>query len=375
MWQLIKRDPAWRFTIPVTIIFAALVVLWHFFAPHGTAAGSGLLWAEFLIPLAAVIIAAVVHQSDASFQSTLPVTVQQIFASQLIAISALMWVPVSSGIVILIALGDTSISVMPLRTWSLITCAALAFHCVIIRGLAKLGLPFLALFFAAPLSKPFPIPFGSPLTVNLVFGTLWLFCGALIWRTWRVIPKSFRFAPAATVSALQPVRTSDARTRGGEWKTLFLSASPAWGLGHLFVFLVITMGPRSVIAAAILPGTLALMGGYLLGVELRFLPRRAHHLDLRTQIMTVTFLAALSMTWNLGTMAAAWRPARWIAVFLLLAMTGAQILIMLQTPVDPLRRLASAFPVSLAGTLAVAVFVTGTLFLAMDQLFRRLVLL
>ena len=400
IWWLIRRDPAWRFTGPVVIMFATLVGLWHFFAPHGTAAESVLLGGAFAIPLSAAIVATVVHQSDIGFQAILPVRVRQVFAAQMIAVSAVMWLPVLAGCIILFLLHDVNVLAMPLGTWSVATCAALVFHCTMMRGTTKPGWPAIALLFIAPLSKPFAMPF-------LAAVVCWMLCAAFIMRTWRVVPASFQFAPVAAVSASRPLPARRSRSGGRSWKTLLVTLSPASGLGYAFAFVVtalwyspllvfflvifgqnwsdvrsrvrwlldLPLSPRSLMAAFTLPGIVSLVGGYLLGIQLTFLSRLPHHVDLRRQIITVALIAALSMTWNLGSMAVGWRPSRWPGILMLVAVFGWQIYVILQTPADPYHWMSSVFPTSLTGTIAMAILLTGTLFIAMDRLFRRLELL
>ena len=231
IWWLIRRDPAWRFTGPVVIMFATLVGLWHFFAPHGTAAESVLLGGAFAIPLSAAIVATVAHQSDIGFQAILPVRVRQVFAAQMIAVSAVMWLPVLAGCIILFLLHDVNVLAMPLGTWSVATCAALVFHCTMMRGTTKPGWPAIALLFIAPLSKPFAMPF-------LAAVVCWMLCAAFIMRTWRVVPASFQFAPVAAVSASRPLPARRSRSGGRSWKTLLVTLSPASGLGYAFAFVV-----------------------------------------------------------------------------------------------------------------------------------------
>lgn len=429
IWQLMRLDPAWRLVGPTTLVFGTLDALWHLFPHRGGVVAAMPFAVVFVFWLIVVSGAPLIQQSETRFQATLPVTVREVFAARVLSMCALLWVPAGTAAIMLIVLRDAGVSDLPLRTWSVVTCIVLGLQCGGIRGLTmRLTLPLIALPVSAFVLSLVVVtedwPFRNSFAWDLAVFGCWMMAAAAIVHTWRVVPMSFQLARAEplpadpSVVADHPARSRGApsRSRGAPWKPVLKTIFPLLGLEYLFYFLAMCImgSPLGVyfvvmssqnwisyrahirwlfalpvrsyalLAALLLPGILSLAGGYLAGIYLRpilrFMPIRALDTGLRTQIVTVTFIAGWSLLANLCALAGDSHRVRrvlpsgyWSAVFALLFMMAGLALIASQalSRFEPVPLLSSKLPASPGGTIAVSVVVLGALLWALDAMFGQ----
>jgi len=370
-----------------------------------------LLGGTFAVPLFCLAVATWAQESDTFFQMLLPVTVRQVFASRLLASLFLLWLPVSTGAVAFVALRDSVVLVPMLRMWSAVTCVELGIQCATIRGFAfQAGLPLLPMIawgYSLAASGLYGMQLRNSTGMSLALAGCWLLCAAAIVWTWGTAPAAFQFGTKGPSSeSPKPVRTTSAKT-GSTPIPALLTAFPAFGIGYVFSFALTAMiyspllvsfmaisgqdwssgrdrlrcmaglpvQPRAMMAVVFLPGPLSMVSGYLAFIYIPFLGHHEPHPGLRMQVLSIVFIVAMSTMWKLVAMATScWRP-RWAWGLILHAMTAGQITITaftLMTGADPVKRLSSAFAISMGGTVAVAALLLGVLLVAMDTLFRRL---
>jgi hypothetical protein len=331
---------------------------------------------------------------------------------------ALQWLPVVAGATILAVLGDAAISGMPLRTWSVVTCIVLGIHCAGIRGWRILpALPLIAvpvlLFVLSLVVIAQDWPIRNSFTWNLALVCCWLVTAALVARTWQIVRPSFQLAPVKpSPTAAEPIRAEGIRTRAVPWKPVLSTIFPAMGFGYLYLFvamgvlyspflvffvifssqdwvttrsrfrwlLALPVPPRTMLLAGTLPGMLSLICGYLVGVHLSFIPGRAHGVGLRTQIVTVVFIAGYSMLANLSALAGHWYrlrhallPGHWNTIFMLSFLVGGMVLIFFQIleRFDPAGWLSATLPESLGRAIGLSVLLLAALWWALDAMFRE----
>jgi len=418
IWQLMKLDVAWRFVIRTTILFSAFAALWHFFAGGSDGPASTLLLMCF-VPLFSLGVTPFVQPIDTRFHATLPATVRQVFAARMLSALALQWLPLVTGAVILIVLGGTGMSGMPLGTWSVVTCIVLGVECAGIRGLSvREALPLVALpvlvFVLNLIVVAWDWPLQNSFAWTLTLVCCWMVTAAVVVKTWNIVPKSFQLAPAEPPSdEPEPIPLHRAATHGAPWKPVLRTLLPVRGLEYLVIFLVmcvvplplfvvfqtsenwtsarplirwmvaLPVPPRAVLAAVVLPRMLSLTCGYLVGINLHFSifnSIRTADAGLRTRIVAVSFIVGCSMLANLCALGCDTQRVRrvlpagyWPALSTVLFMGAGMSLFVLQAKagIDTMQWISSALPASLAGMAAVLLLVLGTILRALDATFRQ----
>jgi len=346
IWQLMKLDVSWRYVTRTTILFTVLAVAWHF-TDIGAYVRERTLFLLCFVPLFSIGITPLVQPGDIRFQTGLPVTVRQVFAARMLSTLSLQWLPVAAIALILIVLGGGGLSVMPLAGWSVITCIVLAGQCAGIRGLTlHEGLPLVALpaslfLLNMILVADWHLPLRNYPELNFAIVCCWMVTGGLVARTWQTIPKAFELARGeAPIDDTAPVPADRTIERRASWKPVLRTLFPLWGVEYPVIFLTMCglhspimvlvvsgqgwtsmrtavrwMQPlpvrrRVLLAAIVLPGILSLSCGYLAGINLRLIPGLQADTGLRSQMLSVVFVAGWSMVANLFALAGDWYAVR-----------------------------------------------------------------
>ena len=320
------------------ILFSVFVALWHFF----TGAGAGdmrdpvvRLSLMLLVPLFSIGITPLVQPNDTRFQPILPVTARQVFTTRMASVIALQWLPVLTGATLLLVLRDALVSELPLWAWSMTTCAVLGLECGVIRGLTVPRWVMVAVLpvwlFLAPVSQVVEVrlPLGDGCRVDRLDVAI----GSRVFAV---------HANRDFVSCAEGECRGTAEDRGRSWKPVLRTLFPLWGLEYgfyflsmcamhtaLLVYLVVISGqnwtstratirwmtalpvrPRALLGVVMLPAMLSIIGGYLVGMHLAFIPNHGGDMGLRTQIVTVAFIAGWLMLANLSALAGDWHVVR-----------------------------------------------------------------
>jgi len=241
IFQLIKRDPAWRGLPYLTLAFAAVCALWHFFAPADRSGMPALFISEiFIAPTIFAVTTAFLQSLDTPLQASLPVTVRQVFLSRMLSMLAVLWLPVLAGLATLTVLKDPIASDLPLDLWSVVTCVVLGMQCLAVRGITlRAWMIFLAATTGMFSDAISPFFSGSPAwTEMLALGFCWVIGVALVLRTWQVVPNSFQLAPPKNVSVTLPAGSV---TSAPSWKTPLRIVVRTRGLESLVPFAVILL--------------------------------------------------------------------------------------------------------------------------------------
>ncbi len=224
IWQLIKRDQAWQWMPLTTLTVASSGVMWHFLAladPRGIA--TYLFEILFLFLIFSAPAAALAQHSETQFQSTMPITVRQVFLARMISMFSMLWVPVIAGVATLTAVRDPAVSGLPLKQWLAFTSAVLVIQCFAVRGVVisrrvifLLGFLWTFGYFMrrelAEVSTP-----GTYLVAACC-----MIAGAIVIRTWRAVPLSFQDSP------ISPSQTSSAPTTAGNVERKRRSSTSLW---------------------------------------------------------------------------------------------------------------------------------------------------
>jgi hypothetical protein len=303
IWQLMRRDPAWRMTLWTTPGVAVTYVLCHFLAPVEINGGDP---AVFLLTIflgfLGGLMAVFTETSDTDFQATLPVTVRQVFLSRILSMTPMMMMPVVTGVAILTALKDPIPANSPLELWTPLVCTLLGIQCFSIRQnirqwLIIVLLPaWIFICAVAGMGGLLNVGSGTAVAARVV---CWAIIAAVVWRTWQVLPLSFQDASMEVAAAL-PVRRAMAARKSGapswkSWLHIALMTSswtyiPAFfmalmiGTSNPFLFIwlglqwkpigrpsrwlsALPVSPRILISAAALPTLLAICGGDALNIH------------------------------------------------------------------------------------------------------------
>jgi len=147
-----------------------------------------LLLQVWLASMTAGLLTSLAQGSDTRFQSTLPVTVQQVFLARIFSSAALMWLPFAAGTAVLLALQDPIAPwlTLPLEFCVEFTCTALVIQCVVIwRG----RIPGWLIVISLPV---WVVVFTLAGVMREVSGALALIMAVVVLLTWRALPKSFQ---------------------------------------------------------------------------------------------------------------------------------------------------------------------------------------
>jgi hypothetical protein len=313
IWQLMKREPAWRWAPVFALGSAVLCLLWHFIAAKvGLASNLFFLGAFAALPVAAASLVPL-QQGDTALQSILPVTVRQVYLARVLSMITLLCLPLAVTAVFALALPDTAAPVLTLLVLvSILSLAIVAIQSAGIFGFAAprilVTAPVFMWFFGVSLMADRHLTrfraekAGFPVSLPVL--ACWIVSGAIFIRTWHAVPKSFQSAPLKMMAA------SETRARSfGPWKPampwvpvlrsmlpgggaqlLFLFLFMIWGNLRPYLFLIFSAGawqaarprvrwlfalplpPRVVLAAVFLPLILSIDAGYLISVHVPSFP-------------------------------------------------------------------------------------------------------
>ncbi len=300
IWELMKRDPAWRWTPYATLGLGAWCGAWHFLWPGGGHFSSILLNTTFAIPLLAGAGAILTQQGDTALEAILPVTIQQVFLARMISVLLLLAASVGAACAVFSVLSDPATSELPLALMSVFTGGLMM---VFAAGFSTVRIGRMSLFAIAPLwlfatsMSVFYSP-GAP-----VLACCWLLAIAFVARTWQGLPLSFQSAPVKALACAKGNRIAVTAARPARpWKTVFVTVVRGGGWSILIPLLIMAMGPanafwfawlgmqwadirtrsgwltalpfppRTLLAIIVLPNLLTLCGGYELGVHVPWFP-------------------------------------------------------------------------------------------------------
>jgi hypothetical protein len=234
IWELIKRNPAWR-TMPFFAV--ASTVLWALSTPGE--ASRAVAPALTQIPFLICLLLPEFRQRFTLLQVTLPIAGKQLFVSRIASMLAFIWLPILAAVSVTLVLRGE-------RTWAdhltlleagaVVTVLLLLIQCVRVGTINPPGwlmlVAFTGQFFALPIVVARLFPGPTAVVVTLLGGGA-LVSAALILQAWAHVPKSFQLAPAEPASA-KPER------RGQAWLTItwwpvFRSLYGSWQVG-LFLF-------------------------------------------------------------------------------------------------------------------------------------------
>jgi hypothetical protein len=228
IWELIKRDPAWRVMPVITLIITVSVL----FAARRSGGSSSVM----VIPFILLIGVPGFRQRSTLLQATLPIAGKQLFLSRIASLMACTWLPISVAAVVTVGLRSdwTWADCLPLfEAGAMITAVLLLFQCVRVRTVDPPGwlavVPYVGMGMLFPLLLL--ISTVSPESVAIAIAVLSgcaLIGTALFLKAWTDVPKSFQLAPVEPVSA----RSGKARRTWPTvtWRPVFRSLY-GWGAG------------------------------------------------------------------------------------------------------------------------------------------------
>jgi hypothetical protein len=184
IWQLVKRDPAWRGALIGMALGAAIGAL-----AHGlTMVFSGLVLMYWLLSEP--------QRRATDFQAALPIPASDLFRARILAFFALAWLPVASGAAMLLLAGKRAEDAVALVEFGAkFSVLVLIVQSGRVREIAssRWGLAVTLLLFG-PVVLPIS-PFGFvPLAIELVVCAT--VCPLLFWNIWRQLPPAFEVLPA-----------------------------------------------------------------------------------------------------------------------------------------------------------------------------------
>jgi hypothetical protein len=303
IWQLMKRDPAFRWLPQLTLAFSAFCALWPIFAPMSRNADEfGAL--AFAVILFRAQFAVTERQDDKSFQAFLPISSRQVFLSRMLSMFVLLWLPVLVGAAVMTLHQDREVSPFLLELWSVFTFIFLGLQSAVIRGseFFRRWVNMVPVFLWLGCSDALPAFSVSVVTKMLLLAGCWLIGIVIVWRAWQAIPKVFqdktpmqspattRIADSKWISAPSSPKTLFRmifQLRGTAifvvfFLMLFGTANATWCMIVAFQWLTIRsqmhwlmalpVSPRALVAVAILPMLIALTGGYLVSIHLPWIP-------------------------------------------------------------------------------------------------------
>jgi hypothetical protein len=310
MWQLLRRDPSWRWTPWLTLGSAAFCVLWQWKAPHEMGIHDGIASMIFIGAFSLLAWAAShavgAQQDDTRFQSLLPVTVRQIYLSRTLSVVAMLWIPVTAVAIMVIAANSMEPPplLMLVNFVSVFTLTAVAIQAAIVRGVI-IPVELIRGSFTLWAAGAGLVPLLIIARPDPAFSA-WMFVPAICWlstavifaTTFRTAPMSFQSAPiqpSTKVARREPSRNATASTT--PWLSLWISmfrgglfwifyaflASAFFGTEMFSVIiaagmwptvrtrarwlLALPVSPAAFLPVILLPYFLALGGGYLISVH------------------------------------------------------------------------------------------------------------
>jgi hypothetical protein len=296
IWQLMKRDPAWRWTPLCALAAAACCLVWHF-------AGIG-KYGSMSLPIVFFTLLFIggstlrEQRIDTRFQAALPITVRQVYLSRVLSTLAEIWLTATAAVVLALALrAPADPLVALLKSLSVVTLAIMILQSAGVRGIniptwLIVGAGFGCAVFIADLDTPPLVPL-----------ICWIAVAGIFLATWQTVPKSFQSAPLK----VSPAAKRDGVPRGVgtsrfHWISLWRTIFPLDGFWILVPFVMMALStfrpviliyaasafqsarprirwlfalpvrPRALLAAVLLPLLLSISAGYLVSVRLPSLP-------------------------------------------------------------------------------------------------------
>jgi hypothetical protein len=224
IYQLLRRDPAWRLT-PFAAAAAGLCVL---------AASKAVGILVFATLLGVWPFLAGVHRRATLFQAALPIPAKDMFVTRCVALTSLLWLPVlaAAGVAVLKGglewKGAAPALIDCGAAATLITIALLPLRLMEIESPPQLVMSLWYLGAGAFLAAFLTLP-SAPVLAFCAIASV-----ALFLRAWRAMPESFQVAP---LEARKPSRHRQAESEPAiPWLILLRSVIPLRGL--LFLPLV-----------------------------------------------------------------------------------------------------------------------------------------
>ena len=237
IWQLMQRDPAWRWMPYFVMASGALGLLGHFIMTGTVGVQAGFDVAYFQLPFLAGFTATI-QQGDSRFQSALPVTVREVYLSRVVSMMAAIWLPAVVTIGMARAMPNAAFPVGALlERVSVSTAAMVGLQAVGIRGLKILSpaLVFILSFAWIVLPDIWHTP-----VVPLVCGFAAL--GTFLW-TWRTVPKTFQSAPLEVSRAEKAAgAASSDRQSAYPWRPVLRTVFPWGGFWIIVPFVMMLLG-------------------------------------------------------------------------------------------------------------------------------------
>jgi len=205
IWQLVKRDPAWRNTLKCAVVAAVA----------GSALPHRLIW-MFGLLIGMCWAVSQPQQRATLFEAALPIRVRDLFLARILSLLAAVWLPVVSGAAFLLAAGRAAgDAVILVGIGSAISLLVLAVQSWRVRELAGpswlVGASVAIVWPAASLISEL----ASRIVVPAVCAPL---CGLLFWNIWRQLPAAFEVLPAKL--APQAFRAGNAAPAFAGWPIL-----------------------------------------------------------------------------------------------------------------------------------------------------------
>jgi hypothetical protein len=205
IWQLIRRDQAWRCLPWLAAASAVACLLWHFVPELRDAL---LLLVAYPVFSLTPAYASNFQHRDVYFQASLPITPRQIYLSRVFSMIVLLWLPVAMGVAFGRATSHPRFAVTLLDFGSLFLVGIIAIQSVFIQcKLRKPGVYAFNLFWlcgwgACTISGLPGWLLRQGILTTVVFPAVcWLVIAAILRGTWRTLPQSFDFAPGALFPA------------------------------------------------------------------------------------------------------------------------------------------------------------------------------
>ena len=269
IWQLVKRDPAWRnalYCASVSAVAAAMVPEFVGTLPLLV----GMCW--FLSQP---------QRRATLFQASLPIPARDLFLARILALFAGVWLPVAGGAALLRFVGkpveDLANLVVIGAGFSVLVLAAQSWRVRGIDGSSLGSIISLLILFPAAILLQFA-------TQSAFLAACALLCPVLFWNIWRQLPPAFEVLPA---KLSRPVSSQgDAAALAFIWSPILRSLFQ-WRTLAFLPLIVLPLGSRE--------WTLWTM--FSLFAVLQVLPRMHWALTLpvrRTRLLAVALLACIS---------------------------------------------------------------------------------
>ena len=412
VYQLIKRDPAWKY-LPYLILLSAVAGLFLAASPGHVALVGGYVGfgGAFLCRP---------HQHATRFEAALPVAGRQLFLARVSLMMAMLWLPaIACGAAVLISGGFANSALAPMEMATVCTLSIMAVQSVRVRELNGPMWLLYGLFLLPGMGiQLVAIPHAAiPVVVTCAALAL-----ALFLRNWRAVPKSFQIALVGASADAAPVGHAKARS-GGEPVTVWLPIlrsvfSWQYGMWLWFLFLApksvmwiggcgfslaalwgitrqrvgwtqaLPIRPRVVLWTILAPVLLTLASGYF--ASLHFGSHQRPVPELRDQVLNLGAMLGWALLVVLFMALFNWRRLRHVPLVIRRGLLGLVlgvpivgslvVLILLSKPAtlaagalipDALLRLSRALPGSLAAVIAFAALPLAALCWAVDRVLEE----